>query len=247
MPTSAASPSDLSAGMAASQNGPSAVRKRLMIRRRRRAGRRGPASSASDKRAETRPSSAAARAGTREQLEVALEVDAPLGGRLGHLARVCTTKPATRAALAAPAAPARCRESRRAGEHLVLAGEDLQDLVDLACSAGFARRMTSWRSSPRPASAGAELVEDDRQPLAVRQAHDVVDQVDVDRRWRCARPAAGAGPRPGRPRSRCSVGGAARWPARLRRLALDEASRRSATAGGSCTRRPRGSPGSPRS
>ena len=91
------------------------------------------------------------------------------------------------------------------------------DLVDLLAAAG---------------EAGAELAEDQREPLPVGQAHDVVDQVEVDRLRRCSRPAAGTGPCPRRGRS-CAAPAA---PRRRRRASASactrRTSRRSATAGG---------------
>jgi hypothetical protein len=70
--------------------------------------------------------------------------------------------------------------AREVGEHLVLLGEDPEDLVRRAQGrVRAADRLVEVRAAA--GQAGAELVEDDRQALALGQARDVVDQVDVDR------------------------------------------------------------------
>ena len=54
--------------------------------------------------------------------------------------------------------------------------------MSVSRSAGLARWMTSLSSPPRPARPGAQLAQQDREALPVGQPHDVVEQVDVDRR-----------------------------------------------------------------
>ena len=93
---------------------------------------------------------------------------------------------------------------REVGERLVLAREDLQHLVGLA-----QRRVRAVDDLVQLGAAagqrGAELVDQEREPLAVGQPHDVVDQVEVDRRARPLERQHVPGPRrprrPGSPRA----------------------------------------------
>ena len=68
-------------------------------------------------------------------------------------------------------------------------------------SAGLARWMTSFRSLPRPARPVPNSFSRIDRRSRYGRLHDVVDQVQVDRRARPARAAAGAGPRRRRARS----------------------------------------------
>ena len=70
--------------------------------------------------------------------------------------------------------------ARQVGEHAVLVGEDGEDLVGLLQRrVGVGHRLAQVAAAP--GQAGAQLVEDDGQPLAVGQAQRVVEQVEVDR------------------------------------------------------------------
>ena len=60
----------------------------------------------------------------------------------------------------------------------------MSSTLSVSRSAGLARRIVALMSSRAAAGAGAELVEDDPQPLAVGAAHDVGQQVGRDRRGR---------------------------------------------------------------
>ena len=100
--------------------------------------------------------------------------------------------------------------------------EDREDLVGLLAAPGW-RGGSPAQVRAAAGQARAELVEDDRQALAVGQAQRVVDQVEVDRLATSARPAAGTGPCPApRSISRSGGGGCAPSGARLGRRALDE-------------------------
>ena len=114
-----------------------------------------------------------------EPLDVGLQRVAALGGRLGDLAGVLDRAADVRA-LARQRLEDRVGVARQVGDHLVLLGEDLQHLVDL-----LQRRVGAADDHAQVlAAAGdadAEVGEDDRQALAHRLAHDVVEQVDVDR------------------------------------------------------------------
>ena len=133
-----------------------------------------------------------------QRLDVGGEVVAALGGGLGHVARVADRARHARA-VARQRRQDRVRVDRQLLEHRVLARRGSRAPCRSPASAGLARRMTSLRSRAAAGEAGAELVEDQRQALALGLAHRVADQVDVDRLRRCWRPAAGAGPCPGRP------------------------------------------------
>ena len=129
-------------------------------------------------------------------------------------------------------------------ERAVLPGEDGEHLVRLAQRR--VRALDDLRELVAPRrEAGAEVVQDQAEAVRIGLAHDVVDQVEVDRlavllERQEALALAAARPR-GSPRApaaaRCPAPGAA-W-ARTPRT-----SRPGATAGGSCRTRPRGSPGS---
>ena len=70
--------------------------------------------------------------------------------------------------------------AREVGQHLVLRRQDLEDLVDLPeRRVGAADDLVDLLAAA--GEAGPQLGEDQREPLAVGQAHDVVDQVEVDR------------------------------------------------------------------
>ena len=86
--------------------------------------------------------------------------------------------------------------------------------------AGTPRRIASLRSSGRPASAGAELVHDQPEALAVGQAHDVLDQVRRDRGGGLLHRHAAAGRQLAA--SRCPAGS----PGSTRRSATAAATRR---------------------
>ena len=86
------------------------------------------------------------------------------------------------------------RVRREPGERAVLAGEDLQHLVRLAQRR--VRAVDDLVEVLAPArEAGAELVQQDREALAIGQPQDAVEQVEVDRRARVRDRAAGARPR----------------------------------------------------
>ena len=123
------------------------------------------------------------------------------------VALACTMKSATLLLLARERRERAVGVARELGQHPVLAGEDGEHLVGLAQRrVGAVDHLVQLLAAA--GEAGAELVEQDRQPLAVRAAHDVVDQVEVDRRAGAARAAAGAGPRRRRRRSAPAPG----WP-----------------------------------
>ena len=157
----------------------------------------------------------------RQRLDVGGQVPAPLRGGLGDIARV-----ADRAGHALAVARQRLEHSvgvdRELLEHGVLVGQDLEHLVGLA-----QRRVRPpddlVEVAAAPGHRGAELIEDQRQPLALGRAHGVADQVDVDRLGRVLdRQQALALARPVfdhvELRRRIGVSGAD-----LGRLALDEA------------------------
>ena len=155
--------------------------------------------------------------------------DVGLRDEVGHLGPVAGQRSEDRVAVAG-----------QVGEHPVLVGEDREDLVGLLeRRVGVADGLAQVAAAP--GQAGAQLVEDDRQALAVGQAQRVVDQVEVD----------GLGGLRDRQQVLALAGPAARScaasaPAGRSRAAAGSActrrtSRRSATAGGSCTRRRGGS------
>ena len=78
---------------------------------------------------------------------------------------------------------------RELAEHLVLAREDREHLVGLP-QGGVGAMDDLAQLLAAAGDADAELAEQDRQPLALRPAKDVVDEVEVDRR---VRPATGLG------------------------------------------------------
>ena len=175
----------------------------------------------------------------RQLAELILERRAALGGGGRQIGGVLDEAGHVRA-LACAAGQARCRTARaRSASTLSWLGEQVEDLVG-----GLQRRVGVADDAAEvlaaPGQRGAELVDDDRQPLAVGQPHDVVDEVDVDRprgvgHGQQALALALAlldvlqrlGPA-GRPRAAASA-------------CTRRTSRRSATAGGSCTPRRSGS------
>ena len=90
-------------------------------------------------------------------------------------------KPSRRACARARAARARCRSCARGWPgRWFCEAEDLEHAVDLLeRRVGTADDRVDLLAAA--GEAGAELVEDQREPLPVGQAHDVVDQVEVDR------------------------------------------------------------------
>ncbi len=66
------------------------------------------------------------------------------------------------------------------GQHVVLAGEDREHLVQFLQS-GVRAADDHVQVASTPGQTDAEFVEDDRQALALGQARDVVEQVGVDR------------------------------------------------------------------
>ena len=115
----------------------------------------------------------------RQALDVGLEVVTALGGGLRHLARL-VDEGGDVAALARERRERGVGVTREVGQDLVLRGEQREDLVDLLeRRVGAADDLVELGAAA--GDAGAELREDQRQPLPVRQAHDVVDQVEVDR------------------------------------------------------------------
>ena len=131
---------------------------------------------------------------------------------------------------------------RQFRQHLVLAGEDRQHAVEfLQCGVGATNDHVEVGAAP--GQPGAELVDQDREALALGQPRDVAEQVDVDRAVsvlhgkqvlaRCLRV-----------RGRSSSAGAA---AACRQRAAASAgsrrtSRRSGPAGARCSWHRRGSP-----
>ena len=180
----------------------------------------------------------------RQPLDVRLQVAAPLGRRLGDLARLLDRR-ADAAALARQRRQHRVRVAGQVGQHRFWSARIFRT-ASTSFSAGSARRMTSERSSPRPATPMPRSDRMIESRSRDRLAHDVVDEVEVDRlavaldrQQQLA--LARALPRSRRARRRLGSPAARGCVTRTPRSA-----RRSATAGGRCTRRPRGSPGSPR-
>ena len=122
----------------------------------------------------------------------------------------------------ASGAERRVRVAGEVGQRAVLRREQREDLVGLLeRRVGAADDLVELLAAA--GQAGAELGDDQRQPLAVGQAHDVVEEVEVDRPSWFARPAAGTGPCPRPCRSSSGRGGAGGADgALLRRRALDE-------------------------
>ena len=181
----------------------------------------------------------------REQLEVPLEVRAPLGGRLGRDValhdRVRDGLALLRPLRQHPVAGLRARRASSLFWRARIAST-----LSSSRSAGFGlpdHRAQVLAAAREP---GAELVQDDREALAVRAAHHAADQVLPDRRDGVATPAAGTGRRrPGRPGSCAAAAEAGRPPAAAGSARTRRASRRSPTGAGSGTRRRGGSPGTP--
>ena len=130
----------------------------------------------------------------RQPVDAAADVVAALGGGLRGLVGLDDEVGDTCSRSRASGAERRVGVARQPREHAVLAGQDREHLVGLAQRrVGAVDDLVELLAAA--GEAGAELVEQDREALAVGQAHDVVDQVEVDRRARVRRPAAGARPR----------------------------------------------------
>ncbi len=241
MPVLDASPSESIAGIAAFENGPRRRTTLLMSPARAcRSVSTGVVSSESD------PSrSIVGLSSSRKRGSVWMSSSsarALLRGRLGHLAGV-----ADRARH--PRAVARQRREHGVGvdrqllELRVLAGEDLEHLVGLAQRRVRAPdHLVEVLAAPR--QAGAELVEDQRQPLALGLAHRVADQVDVDRlRGVGDRQQVLALARAVVDASRASAA-RPRWPSAAASACTRRSARRSGSAGARCSSRRGGSPGS---
>ena len=147
-----------------------------------------------------------------------------LGGRLRDLARVVDRAARRGARSRASGARIVSRVDRQLLQRACSARRGSAAPCRSPCSAGSARRMTSLRSLAAAGDAGAELVEDERQPLALGLAHDVADQVEVDRLGACASTGSRYWPLPG-PFSILSQrgGGSARRRRACVGVALDEA------------------------
>ena len=178
-PTSAAAPSDCSAGMPACENGPELLdeavdRRRLLAEvgqhRRHLVGQ--PAEALHRRRAARAGRPAAWRCsarGRRARSAVAW---------LATLA--CVTKSATFGAVAGQRREDRVAVAARLASTRFWRARIVEDLVGLLeRRVGVADGLAQVAAAP--GQAGAQLVEDDRQALAVGQAQDVVDQVEVDR------------------------------------------------------------------
>ena len=197
---SPARPSDTSAVVAASENGPSSRTARVDLRRdgaRRRPAPASPASASAPRRRSVGRSSARKR-GSRRRV-------ASRSARRSAVAvatcPIVADRRARPAGARAPAAPAPCPRPARARRGCRFWRARMASTSSSSRSAGSARRITAFRSRPRPARPGAERVEDDREPLPVGLAHDPVDQVEVDRGRGVLAPAAGAPARPAVTRS----------------------------------------------
>ena len=126
---------------------------------------------------------------------------------------------------------------------VVLAGQDLEHLVGLLQRrVGAPDDLVEVLAAAR--HAGAELVEDQRQPLALGLAHRVADQVDVDRLHRVldrqqvlalARAVLDLASAPAAARG---------WPSAAASACTRRSARRSGSAGARCSSRRGGSPGS---
>ena len=154
----------------------------------------------------------------REALELARAGRRSAPREIDAVSRASRTKRLTSVRLSASAPDDALGVGRQLADRRGAARRGCASTLSVSRSAGLARRIVSLRSSPRAASAGAELAEQDREALAVGPAHDVVDEVGGHRRRRCARPGCVA------PAASCSRS----CPAGSRR-----STRRSATAGAS--------------
>ncbi len=119
---------------------------------------------------------------------------------------LCTMKSATRARTFASGCKRLVGVDRQFREHVVLAGEDREHLVEF-----LQRRVGALDDfaevAAAPGEAGAEFVEDDREALLFGQPVDVAEQVDVDRARGVLHRAAGTGRRLLPWRILCSGGG----------------------------------------
>jgi hypothetical protein len=117
-----------------------------------------------------------------EPLEAAGDVAVALGRVLRDLARR-RHEAADLLLVAREVAHDDVRVPGEVGEHLVLLGEDREHAVGLAqCGARAADRLVEVVAVAR--DRGAQLVDQDAEPLADRQPHDVVDEVGRDGRRR---------------------------------------------------------------
>ena len=93
----------------------------------------------------------------------------------------------------AAGASAASDSTREVRQHAVLRGEDREHSVELVERRVRAadHRVELLAVARQP---DAELVDDDREALALRQPHDVVQHVEVDRAPTCSTPAAGTPP-----------------------------------------------------
>ena len=226
VPIFAASPSDSTAGMRGLRE-----RARAALDHAVDVGRDGaevgaaPASSRRPARRAAPSSARSSRRNARQPLDVGLEVVAALGGRLRRPSLELLDRAADVRALARQRREDRVRVAREVARARCSARRGSRAPRRSPRSAGLARRITSLRSLAAAGEAGAELVEDERQPLALGLAHDVVDQVEVDRLASCCSTGSRYWPSPGALLDLLAArGGASRaGGARLRRLALDEA------------------------
>ena len=187
VPTFGASPSDSNAGIAGlGERARARAIEPVDGRRLRRRGRRAPACAWSAKRAEVAPSSARSSRRKRGRRWMS----ASRSSRRSAVASrprwpSCRSQPATASRSRASGASDRVGvDAPAARASLFWRGEDREHLVDLAQRrVGAADDLVEVLAAA--GQAGAELVEDDRQPLAVGRAHDVVDQVEVDRLASC--------------------------------------------------------------
>ena len=173
-----------------------------------------------------RPQLARGSAGSRSM--PARDVAAPLGGGLAGLVRL-HDEVGERARARARAARAPVGVARQPGQHPVLARRGSSAPCRSRAAPGW--RGGSPRSAPRRGRRAPvpNSFEQDREALAVGQAHDVVDQVEVHRRARVLdRQQALALAVALVDLASCRAAGAC--PARTPRT-----SRRSATAAGSCS------------
>ena len=177
-PTSAASPSDVSAGVAAALNGPSCLMTWLIC------GAAALRSVSTGVIWSARPPSRcivglSSRQEGRQLLQARLDVAAALGAGDRRLVGLVDEVGDVRL-VAGQRAQDLVAVLGQLGERLVLVGEDLQDLVGLLEGrVGLPDRLAQLRAVG--GQAGAELVDDDREALAVGQPHDVAHQVEVDR------------------------------------------------------------------
>ncbi len=178
MPTSVASPSVSTAGVAASENGPSCFTKRLIAGAcAPRSANTGVAWSANPPRRTIVGRSSRRNGGRRWRSASRSARRSAVASR--HLGGVLE-RGGDAAALAGQRRQHGVAVARQLLQRVVLRGEDRQHLVDLAQRrVGAADDLVEVGAAA--GDARAELVEDDRQARLLRLARDVVDQVEVDR------------------------------------------------------------------